>query len=141
CAHPGYGATTPVTLAMRPTVRPGREGMTVTAHALDGGRRPVPASLLLGLLDSDAGVTIAVELGYAAVDRYLLSAAVCFAGLLPSGLLTFALRGRSPRYEGVERLQRQRQMGYRSLLAGIALAIAGGILALVAPSGLATLFL
>src|SRR5699024_3140627 len=141
CAHPGYGATTPVTLGMRPTVRLGSEGLTVTTHSLDGGRRPVPASLLQGLLYTVAGVTIAVALGFAAVDRFLLSAAVCFAGMLPTALLTFALRGRSPRYEGVERLQRQRQMGYRSLLAGIALAIAGGILALVAPSGLATLFL
>src|SRR5699024_12388695 len=59
------------------------------------------------LLYSVAGVTIAVALGFAAVDRFLLSAAVCFAGLLPTGLLTFALRGRSPRYEGVERLQRR----------------------------------
>lgn len=114
----------------------------MTAETVHGGSNHLmPTLLLKGILYAIGGVTIAAGLYFAAIGRPLLTAIICFAALLPAGLLALVIQRKSPRPQGVELLQRQRQTSRLILIIGIVAVVAGGILMLVAPGGLAKVFL
>lgn len=100
-----------------------------------------PTNVLKALLWIVGGVSILVGLYFVATDRLLLTAAVCFTGLLPAGLLAFAIQRQSPRLHGIAKLDRQRRNGLAIAVVGAAAIAVGGVLALVAPGNLSTVLL
>lgn len=85
--------------------------------------------------------TIGAGLYFAAIDRLLLTAAVCLLGLVPAGALAYALSRMEPRPTGSRLVERQRRIAFLGLALGAVSLFVGGVLAIVSPGSLATLLL
>lgn len=64
--------------------------------------------------------TIGAGLYFAAIDRLLLTAAVCLLGLVPAGALAYALSRMEPRPTGSRLVERQRRIAFLGLALGAA---------------------
>lgn len=84
--------------------------------------------LLNGLIIAVGIVTIGAGVFFAAIDRPLLTAAVCFAGLLPVALLLLALAKVAQPVNEQHRLARQRQGALIIAAAGLVATLAGAVL-------------
>ncbi|UNX53653.1 hypothetical protein MF406_11705 [Georgenia sp. TF02-10] len=97
------------------------------------------AKLLNALVVILGVVTIGVGLYFAAIDRLLLTTAVCLAALIPGSVLAYAAsRARSDPPVPLT-AERQRRVASVMLAAGAVTLLVGGVLAVVMPGGLSTL--
>lgn len=86
-------------------------------------------------------VTIGAGLYFAATDRLLLTGAVCFAGLIPAGALTYAVSRLEERPSGTRLVERQRRIGISGFALGTVALIFGGVLFFAMPGPLGAFLL
>ncbi|MGB3731908.1 hypothetical protein [Microbacterium sp.] len=87
------------------------------------------------------GTTIAAALALIAMDHLLLGSLVSFAGLVPAGLLVFAISRRTGPLTAEQRLANLQRYARLLLIIGIVGSVCGAVLALVAPGSLSMVLL